>query len=77
MFIYSCTLKIVIYRSYLWVLMSSVKKLAIKEVITEEIKCKGCGSPAVVKIGSYKDVQKYYCKVSVNVNLRQIMTYFT
>ena len=36
--------------------------MAIKEVITEEIKCKDCGSTAVVKFGSYKGVQRYYCK---------------
>ncbi len=31
------------------------------EIITK-IKCKNCGSEAVVKYGSYKGVQRYFCK---------------
>jgi transposase-like protein len=37
--------------------------LAVEEVITEEIKCKNCGSTAVSKFGSYKGVPRYWCKV--------------
>lgn len=34
------------------------------EIVTKKtIKCKNCGSDAVVKFGSYKGVQRYYCKV--------------
>lgn len=32
------------------------------EIITQ-VKCKNCGSEAVVKFGSYKGIQRYYCKV--------------
>ncbi|MDD4859466.1 MAG: DDE-type integrase/transposase/recombinase [Dehalococcoidales bacterium] len=31
--------------------------------IISTVKCKNCGSEAVVKFGSYKGVQRYYCKV--------------
>jgi len=37
--------------------------MAIKETTTEVITCKNCGSTAVVKFGTYKGVQRYYCKV--------------
>ena len=36
--------------------------MAVEEIIVEDIKCKDCGSTAVVKFGSYKGVQRYYCK---------------
>lgn len=29
---------------------------------TEQIRCKHCGSPAIVKYGSYKGVPRYWCK---------------
>ena len=31
--------------------------------IVTKVKCKNCGSEGVVKYGSYKGVQRYYCKV--------------
>src|SRR4030067_3072128 len=31
--------------------------------ITKKITCKNCGAEAVVKFGSYKGVQRYWCKV--------------
>jgi putative transposase len=39
--------------------------MAITETTTttKTIKCKNCGSEAVVKFGSYKGVQRYYCKI--------------
>jgi putative transposase len=36
--------------------------MAIKETIVKTITCKNCGSTAVVKFGTYKGVQRYYCK---------------
>ena len=39
--------------------------MPIEEIITtvKTVKCKNCGSEAVVKFGTYKGVQRYYCKV--------------
>jgi putative transposase len=37
--------------------------MEIKETIIKTIKCKNCGSEAVVKYGSYKGVPRYLCKV--------------
>jgi hypothetical protein len=34
----------------------------IEETTTKAITCKNCGSNAVVKFGSYKGVQRYWCK---------------
>jgi putative transposase len=34
----------------------------IKETITKIITCKNCGSNAVVKFGTYKGNQRYFCK---------------
>ena len=34
----------------------------IEEIITKVIACKNCGSTACVKFGTYKGVQRYYCK---------------
>jgi len=31
--------------------------------IVTKVTCKNCGSEGVVKYGSYKGVQRYYCKV--------------
>lgn len=36
--------------------------MAIEETIMNKITCKYCGSPAVVKYGTYKSVQRYWCK---------------
>lgn len=36
--------------------------MAIEVTTTKAITCKNCGSPAVVKYGTYKGVQRYYCK---------------
>jgi transposase-like protein len=36
--------------------------MAVEEIIKEEIKCKNCGSTAVIKFGSYKGVPRFYCK---------------
>lgn len=36
--------------------------MAITETTIREITCKNCGSTAVVKFGSYKGVQRYFCK---------------
>jgi len=36
--------------------------MEIKEVTIKKIVCKNCGSEAVVKFGTYKGVQRYYCK---------------
>ncbi|MFH1381833.1 MAG: DDE-type integrase/transposase/recombinase [Chloroflexota bacterium] len=30
---------------------------------TETVTCKNCGSEAVVKFGTYKGIQRYYCKI--------------
>ncbi len=35
----------------------------MKTTTTQTIACKNCGSEAVVKFGTYKGVQRYYCKV--------------
>jgi transposase-like protein len=37
--------------------------MPIEEKTTKTITCKNCGSEAVVKFGTYKGVQRYYCKV--------------
>jgi len=37
--------------------------MAVEEIIKEEIKCKNCGSTAVIKFGSYKGSTRFYCKV--------------
>jgi putative transposase len=37
--------------------------MEIKETIIKTVKCKNCGSEAVVKYGSYKGVPRYWCKV--------------
>lgn len=34
----------------------------IEETTTKTITCKNCGSGAIVKFGTYKGVQRYYCK---------------
>lgn len=36
--------------------------MEIKETTTKKIVCKNCGSEAIVKFGTYKGVQRYYCK---------------
>jgi len=36
--------------------------MAIEITTTETVTCKNCGSPAIVKFGSYKGVQRYFCK---------------
>ncbi len=36
--------------------------MPIEEMTTKAITCKNCGSEAIVKFGSYKGVQRYYCK---------------
>jgi len=36
--------------------------MPVEEVIKEEVKCKNCGSTAVVKFGGYKGVPRFYCK---------------
>jgi putative transposase len=36
--------------------------MAIEITTTETIVCKNCGSEAVVKFGTYKGTQRYYCK---------------
>lgn len=36
--------------------------MAIETTTTKTITCKNCCSPAVVKFGTYKGVQRYYCK---------------
>ena len=36
--------------------------MGIELTTTETIACKNCGSNAVVKFGSYKGVQRYWCK---------------
>lgn len=36
--------------------------MPIEEITTKTITCKNCGSIAVVKFGTYKGVQRYYCK---------------
>lgn len=36
--------------------------MTIEETTTKTITCKNCGSSAVVKFGTYKGVQRYYCK---------------
>jgi putative transposase len=37
--------------------------MPIEETITEKIKCKNCGSEAVIKFGNYKGSPRFYCKV--------------
>lgn len=37
--------------------------MGIEITTTEAVKCKNCGSDAVVRFGTYKGVQRYYCKV--------------
>jgi putative transposase len=37
--------------------------MPIEETTTKTITCKNCGSEAVVKFGTYKGAQRYYCKV--------------
>ncbi len=36
--------------------------MAIEITTTEQVTCKNCGSNAVVKFGTYKGVQRYFCK---------------
>ena len=36
--------------------------MGVQIVTTQTIKCKNCGSDAVVRFGSYKGVPRYYCK---------------
>jgi len=36
--------------------------MGIEITTTETVVCKNCGSPAVVKFGTYKGCQRYYCK---------------
>lgn len=36
--------------------------MSVKIVKTETVKCRYCGSEAVVKYGKYKEVQRYLCK---------------
>jgi transposase-like protein len=36
--------------------------MAIEVTTTKTITCKNCGSPAIVKFGTYKGSQRYYCK---------------
>jgi len=36
--------------------------MTIEEVTTKTVTCKNCGSTACVKFGSYKGVQRYWCK---------------
>ena len=36
--------------------------MGIEIVTTETVTCRHCGSEAVVKYGTYKGVQRYWCK---------------
>ena len=36
--------------------------MTVEITTTETVKCKNCGSTAVVKFGSYKGVPRYFCK---------------
>lgn len=36
--------------------------MGIEKTTTQQMKCKNCGSTAVVRFGTYKGVQRYWCK---------------
>jgi hypothetical protein len=34
--------------------------MAVEEIMVEDIKCKNCGSTAVVRFGKYQGIQRHY-----------------